>query len=112
MQQPEPVKISARLRGTRAGAALLLAVLAALPRAGQAATAGGLGRTHADFCALVQRRLTGTPLPIVNALVHMDDRLGLLKSSMRDTTDCSPRHTLRIRNNHLKRGKYGLTKSP
>ena len=74
MQQPEPVKISARLRGTRAGAALLLAVLAvlaALPRAGQAATAGGLGRTHADFCAVVQRRLTGTPLPIVNA-VHVD----------------------------------------
>ena len=74
MQQPEPGEMSARLRGTRAGAALLLtvlAVLAALPGAGQAATAGGLGRTHADFCAVVQRRLTGTPLPIVNT-VHVD----------------------------------------
>jgi hypothetical protein len=55
------------------GTVLLLAILASVPLPGNAATQGSLDHTHADFCAVVQRRLTGTSLPIRNT-VHTDYR--------------------------------------
>lgn len=47
---------------------LLAALPAGLPTAAAADETAGLARTHDAFCAVVQRRFTGTTLPIRNAL--------------------------------------------
>lgn len=66
---PRSCSLVLRLAALAAAAALAATPAAgAEPPVGHAGEAAGLAHTHDAFCAVVQRRFTGTTLPIRNAL--------------------------------------------